>query len=687
LGDQKVNKIKLSLRLALCSYAIGLGIRFIVEFMHNNTIYNINPFDVWFDWFGLVILGLLNVSFIIKDVTIYLNKTKINNMNKLLLFASMPVFFLLFSSSVSAYNFLQNGNFETGNFNYWNVFPLTDVRVSPNCMFGNYCANLTGWVHDTNIAQQPISAITNAVYVNFSWKTTGGASLIVGYVEPLTYFVLTGSSGVANESFFVTDTITNLVFYCHHATYGGSCLIDDVSISNGTELNYCFDITTSGNYSLTENILADKEPCININASNVVLDLNGFTITDYVNSHSGILVQTSNVSEPLNNITIKNGRLDWFDNTGLYVAYVNNVTVDNLQLTRSHSGVEFHYVSNASLTNSVLTENAYGLTIAGYPCSNYWVENNQFISTLTDIRADCLFNSVILSNKLGNATVDPSCCTNQSVYVNLLFGIGKNIQTQTCILPCGSVYSGSTNGGLTCSWCNYTDFVNNYIYSQKDSSFSYSGSNRFIFNTFSRRLDSDVNGLFLDTSTNDNFGCGNQGYVYDSGFNNSFIADCPSNIGYNITPTGCISNWKCLDSKTIAYQMPDCSFTNQITCSSGKNCLNGTCAVLTPSPEIPSDVSGSLLPIGSTIPQLKFIDKLFTPFFLLTMMMLGVSGWISHTTSKQGENLNPTVFGVTVIVFSLIFTVIGVYPAWIGIVMIIIVALYLARTLGVIPNR
>src|SRR5438874_1365585 len=66
-----------------------------------------------------------------------------------------------------------------------------------------------------------------------------------------------------------------------------------------------FTITTSGSYYLTQNLTVASATAITISASNVTLDLNGFTISSTESpaaSSSGILIASG-----LSNVTIVNG--------------------------------------------------------------------------------------------------------------------------------------------------------------------------------------------------------------------------------------------------------------------------------------------------------------------------------------------------------------------------------------------
>jgi hypothetical protein len=68
-----------------------------------------------------------------------------------------------------------------------------------------------------------------------------------------------------------------------------------------------FTITASGNYKLTGNLTADGTDGIDVNASNVVIDLNGFSITQ---SSAGNAIGVYDLSS--GNVVVQNGTISGF---------------------------------------------------------------------------------------------------------------------------------------------------------------------------------------------------------------------------------------------------------------------------------------------------------------------------------------------------------------------------------------
>ena len=63
-------------QILLCGWSIGLGLRLSLVKLLNpdkTVIYIMNIFDAYFDWLGLLILGLINLLIIIVDTYRCLN--------------------------------------------------------------------------------------------------------------------------------------------------------------------------------------------------------------------------------------------------------------------------------------------------------------------------------------------------------------------------------------------------------------------------------------------------------------------------------------------------------------------------------------------------------------------------------------------------------------------------------------
>jgi hypothetical protein len=70
---------------------------------------------------------------------------------------------------------------------------------------------------------------------------------------------------------------------------------------------------------------------------------------------------------------------------------------------------------------------------------------------------------------------------------------------------------------------------------------------------------------------------------------------------------------------------------------------------------------------------LGFIAPLFSPFFILTMLLLGIAGYITYLTKSS------VAFGVSALLIALAYVIFGVYPIWVGIVFILLGGFLIVR--------
>jgi hypothetical protein len=437
----------------------------------------------------------------------------------------------------------------------------------------------------------------------------------------------------------------------------------------------CFDINTSGTYTLTDDIYATKDPCIVINSSDVVLDLNGHTIQGRSGMTWGIASQPS-VPIPFTNITIKNGKIDSFSEYGIIFSYVNDSVLDNLEITRSRYGIRLFQGNGINITNSAIWNNQYGVRIDGVS-KNFYVGNNWFYNAITDfdVSAGALWNSWIIKNQFGNVSVNLTCCTNTTIRVFPF----PPFNVTTCLIPCNRYYDGAVRN-FDCYSCEYNDFVGNFYYAiDQDATHKSAMNNRFIKETYGRYPETQSNGLFLDSSSKNNWGCGIQGYVFDSGVNNTFVADCPSTLYPNETTRYCLEEFICIDSKTVGYKMPDCSVSIVTVCKD--LCSNGKCVSIPT--QAPTEIS-PFQPAVNTTPFAEvgagWLAPFFTPFFFVTIFILGISAMVTKkVTEYGGGEYAGAVFLGSLLLLVIYLTVSGFYPAWIGIVFIIIAGFLFAK--------
>jgi hypothetical protein len=451
-------------------------------------------------------------------------------------------------------------------------------------------------------------------------------------------------------------------------------------------LQRCMDINQSGTYTLQSDITADRDICIWVKASDVTLDLNGHTLSG---AKTGILVQPETPTK-LKNIVIRNGEIHGFEK-GIFISYTENSGISSINFTSNQValliGGETRGIEIKGNKFSVTPYlNTYGIRVEGYTRDNL-IEDNEFMDMTANIYVPngALYFSRIMNNKFGNVTVFPECCVEKTIWL-LPFPIPVN--TKTCLVPCGQIYRGALSG-IICNDCGYNDFVGNYYFANNtDATFSNSEGNRFIYEAF-ERIPNSTNGLFLDQSTRNNWGCSVQGSIYDSGINNTFVSTCPSTLYPNQT-IYCVAGWKCVDSETIGYQMTDCSWYETHKCPSGKICVEGVCTSIAPPPAPPMPPEAPYEPVINrtlfTEAGADWMAFFFTPIFFATLMLVGIAGFITLAIAKYGGGqFAPAAFIIISMIMIAIYGIYQIYPPWLVIVLIILAGFVFAKfVLGVI---
>jgi len=458
-----------------------------------------------------------------------------------------------------------------------------------------------------------------------------------------------------------------------------------VRIANAqTAITGCTNITSPGYYYLAGNInLTTGYPgvaCIDITADDVELNLNGYTIENHVGWTYGIRIWNAN------NVKVYNGRIKYFDaiegKAGI-LALGTNLEFSDLVLWGNWAGI-YIFSSNVTIRECDFLHNDYGILMNGWN-ENYLIENNWFFNLHKDIDVTMgyntwLENSTIIQNTFGNYTIDKAkCCVKKTVWVG-----GVPIETETCVMPCAGTYAGSEIA-FDCApkesikGCERIDFIGNFFYAeQMDVHLSRSEYNRFIRNTFANSPLYNETGLYLEGDTRHNWGCENEGLIYDSGINNTFLDTCPVDIGYNVSRP-CVPGWQCLDNKTLAYILnTECEIGQIINCTVA--CVNGRCIeqpispappeVPTP-PETPPELSEPLPFFNKT--QLEetgwgWIIPFLSPMAFAFYIIFGISTYAASRVKQQAG----IVFALTFIGGILIASLGGVIPWWAGITLILI---------------
>lgn len=160
------------------------------------------------------------------------------------------------------------------------------------------------------------------------------------------------------------------------------------SFAYATDISSCGTIIASGNYILTKDLTLPSPPyCIDIQSDDVVIDLNGYTI-----SGSGGGTWTAGIygadAYTLDNISIINGSInlvcpDGYTCSDVYLAHVTNLTMNNTNLIRTGAGIYNNYAltlgsSSKNVTlNNVSVPYGDGLS-AGSNAESFYLRQNYY---------------------------------------------------------------------------------------------------------------------------------------------------------------------------------------------------------------------------------------------------------------------------------------------------------------------
>gem|GEM_PF-6624255 len=207
-------------------------------------------------------------------------------------------------------------------------------------------ANLTITAYDgTSFTEWPTDDASTVDDLEFLELACGGVPLTASRVMDgtRTLAVTYPDYTCAEEG---TETSRVLTAGKHHLmfTFGDS----NASAHNDASLDSCANITTEGNYELSQNVTG-AGTCMRINVSNVVLDCMGYTMI-YGNESTGYAFDISATDATIHNVTVRNCNIlnGTSGTSGIEIRHSQNITVFNVTLNVSTYGI---YATNTTGTN------------------------------------------------------------------------------------------------------------------------------------------------------------------------------------------------------------------------------------------------------------------------------------------------------------------------------------------------
>jgi parallel beta-helix repeat protein len=369
-----------------------------------------------------------------------------------------------------AYLFFSSNNTFTNNF----ITSMTEAGVylyesSDNTFYNNL------------INGTPSVSFESTIYQNF-WSTTltSGPNIVGGPYIGGNFYATPDGNGFSETCTDRGDGICNTIY----DILGDGSNVDYFPLAAPPNASGC-DVLDQPNtvYTLTQNV-SSSGTCFTIQADNVTLDCNGYTI-NYASSSTGYGIYIPGSSyATIKNCKIQQANEGVSDAHGIYLSSssYNNITNVSINAIGSWSyGVYLSSSSNNIFTNNTITANEISAYLSS--SSNNTFTNNTITSTYS--------NGVSLSSSSNNTF------TNNTI---------------TAYYDGASLYSSSNN-----------IFTNNTITAYYDGASLYSSSNNiFTNNTITStyhhgaRLDFSSNNTF----TNNNITANRHGaYLYYSSYN------------------------------------------------------------------------------------------------------------------------------------------------------------------------
>ncbi len=430
----------------------------------------------------------------------------------------------------------------------------------------------------------------------------------------------------------------------------------------------CGDITSSGSYTLTQSV-SSIGTCFSIEADNIILDCDGYTITYSTEGGSdtrGIDIYGRD------NITIKNCRVEdgslnqdgSANRHGIYLGASDNSVLENNYVNANNGlGILLSNSDNNNLIdNTVISKRAYGIWITSSSSKNVLIGNNGTSFNGAGIKLSYESNHNVLINNTatgGGTRWSPSGifiyanCTNNTLInntatsnVNLGLFMYENVTNNLII---DNTITGNVNGVLRLSSNSLNNvFINNtFISGDGDDLILFidfsSGNNTFYWNDFTQTtnyyVDNDDNtnqfnttvggeprgnyyfnieSINITDSDNDGWGDGGSDYPLNT-------ATWPTkwiNFGVDYGPATTLKaegGTPPVCGNGVIETGEGCDDGNT---NSGDGC-SATCQI---------EGGGGSIPGNETEAPLPFFDKIH---FFITLIVIGIAYWLMLSKSHN----------------------------------------------------
>jgi hypothetical protein len=220
-----------------------------------------------------------------------------------------------------------------------------------------------------------------------------------------------------------------------------------------------FQIATPGSYYLTTNVLGvSGKDGIRITASNVTLDLNGFSLLGTSNAGNGL-----SLFGGYENITVRNGSVSGWSAEGYngLTTFAQRVLFENLTVASNELGM---FCAGSAVVREcrIMSNNKFGVQVVSgsWITGNYFEGNNRVNSpSYASIRVDGPNNRVDGNHVVGSGVsgygiwvLNAGGYTNNIIIRNSVVGAGgNNYSVNTVVNDVGPVGRAATNSS---SWGN-----------------------------------------------------------------------------------------------------------------------------------------------------------------------------------------------------------------------------------------